>query len=90
MQLCHLLWALVADPRVSYSPLRTDPLDRRVAAAEVGEPSLVWLLQQATWLPHPARAEVYQQVDAPSWLSLPYQHRSDSCPCMCQLRHCCW
>ncbi|KAG2432443.1 hypothetical protein HXX76_008789 [Chlamydomonas incerta] len=47
VQPCHLLWALVADTRVSYSPLRTDPLDEGVAAAAVREPPLAWLLQQA-------------------------------------------
>eukprot|EP00198_Chlamydomonas_reinhardtii_P004523 XP_001693859.1 predicted protein [Chlamydomonas reinhardtii] len=61
VQPCHLLWALAADPRLSYSPLRTDPLDGRVAAAEVREPPLVWLLQQCSeTLPRPAA--VYEQA----------------------------
>ena len=63
VQPCHLLWAMAADPRVSYNPLRQDPLDKwtPVTAAEVREPPLVWLLQQCPeTLPRPAA--VYEQV----------------------------
>ncbi|KAG2443190.1 hypothetical protein HYH02_009267 [Chlamydomonas schloesseri] len=61
VQPCHLLWALAADPRTCYSALLADPLDGRVAAAEVREPPLVWLLQRCPEaLPRPAA--VYEQV----------------------------
>ncbi|KAG2443496.1 hypothetical protein HXX76_001849 [Chlamydomonas incerta] len=63
VQPCHLLWALTADPRDSYSRLRADPLDECVAAAEVREPPLVWLLQlRYLRLELPRPAATYEQL----------------------------
>ncbi|KAG2438182.1 hypothetical protein HXX76_005788 [Chlamydomonas incerta] len=56
VQPCHLLWALAADPLARYSPLRTDPLDRRVVAAVEWAPPLMGLLERAEALTWPAMA----------------------------------